>query len=291
MKLLSFAHKGRNSWGVAVDSGVIDGPTLTNQRFLTLRQVLEADALPELAALAAKAKPTLAFADIEFLPVIPDPDNIFCIGLNYEDHRLEAKRDPVGQPTIFMRTRRSQAGHEQPMLLPPESTKFDYEGEIAVIIGKAGRRVSEENAWNCIAGYAPYNDGSIRDWQRHTTQWTPGKNFERTGPFGPWMTTRDEIGDGEVLTLETRLNGTVMQHATTQQLIFSIPRLIAYISSFTTLVPGDVIVTGTPGGVGMARDPQVFMKAGDTVEIEVSKVGVLKNVIVSEVESKGASPK
>ena len=148
-----------------------------------------------------------------------------------------------------------------------------------MIIGKSGRRISQEKSWQHIAGYACYNDGSVRDWQRHTLQWTAGKNFSRTGGFGPWMVTRAEIADGEELTLETRLNGQVMQHATTEQMIHRIPRLINYISAFTTLEAGDVIVTGTPGGVGARRNPPVWMKPGDKVEIEVSKVGVLVNTI------------
>ena len=182
-------------------------------------------------------------------------------------------------PALFVRFAESQVGHNQPIILPPESVQLDYEGEIAVIIGKGGRRISEGESWEHIAGYACYNDGSIRDWQRHTVQWTAGKNFDQTGGFGPYMTTRGEIADGEELTLETRLNGQVMQHATTEMMIHRIPRLINYISTFTTLEPGDVIVTGTPGGVGARRTPPVWMKAGDKVEIEVTKCGTLVNTI------------
>jgi 2-keto-4-pentenoate hydratase/2-oxohepta-3-ene-1,7-dioic acid hydratase in catechol pathway len=192
---------------------------------------------------------------------------------------METGRDKTENPALFIRVAESQVGHNQPIVMPPESTNLDYEGEIAVIIGKSGRRVLQEKSWQHVAGYACYNDGSIRDWQRHTLQWTAGKNFSRTGGFGPWMVTRSEIGDGEELTLETRLNGEVMQHATTGQMIHRIPRLINYISTFTTLEPGDVIVTGTPGGVGARRNPPVWMKPGDKVEIEVSKVGVLVNTI------------
>jgi 2-keto-4-pentenoate hydratase/2-oxohepta-3-ene-1,7-dioic acid hydratase in catechol pathway len=162
---------------------------------------------------------------------------------------------------------------------PRESKMFDYEGEIAVVIGLGGRRIPESDAWRHVVGYACYNDGSVRDWQRHTVQWTAGKNFARTGPFGPWMVTADEIPPGTVLTLVTRLNGTEMQRATTEMMIFTIPRLIDYISTFTELVPGDVIVTGTPGGVGSRRTPPVWMNPGDKVEIDVDKVGVLVNTI------------
>jgi len=214
--------------------------------------------------------------------VITDPGKIICIGHNYEEHRMETQRDKTENPTVFLRVAASQTGHLQPIVLPPESSQLDYEAEIAIVIGKGGRRITEADAWTHIAGYSAYNDGSVRDWQRHTAQFTPGKNFDRTGAFGPWLVTRGEIEDGEELLVESRLNGKVMQHATTALMIFPIPRLIAYCSTFTTLEAGDVIVTGTPGGVGARRTPPVWMKAGDKVEIEVGKVGVLVNTIAAE---------
>ncbi|MBN9425902.1 MAG: fumarylacetoacetate hydrolase family protein [Burkholderiales bacterium] len=278
MKLASFEVGGRASWGVVDGDRAIDMSDL----YPTLRAALAADALPQVRDAAAKRSAGVALDGLRFLPVIPDPGKIVCVGLNYEEHRIESERDPTEKPTLFLRLPESQVGHGQPIIAPPESERLDYEGEIAVVIGRRGRRIDAARAWEYIAGYAPYNDGSIRDWQRHTTQWTPGKNFAATGGFGPWMVTRDEIADGEVLTLETRLNGQVMQHATTDMLIFSIPEQIAYISTFTTLEPGDVIVTGTPGGVGARRTPPVWMKPGDRVEIEVSKVGVLVNSIARE---------
>ena len=180
---------------------------------------------------------------------------------------------------LFLRLAESQVGHQQPILRPRESKNLDYEAEIALVIGRAGRRISQQDSWNHIAGYSCYNDGSVRDWQRHTIQWTAGKNFARTGGFGPWMVTADEIPAGTLLTLSCRLNGERMQHASTEQMIFKIPKLIEYISSFTTLAPGDVIVTGTPGGVGARRNPPVWMKPGDKVEVEIDKVGVLVNTI------------
>ena len=207
---------------------------------------------------------------------------MLCAGLNYDEHVRETRRERTERPTIFMRYAESQLGHEQPILLPPESERLDYEGEIAVVIGRAGRRISEEDAFSHIAGFACYNDGSIRDWQTHTSQWGPGKNFQATGAFGPTLVSADEIGENEALTLETRLNGQVVQHATTDMLIFSIPTLIAYCSTFTRLQPGDVIVTGTPGGVGAKRNPPLFMKDGDVVEVEVSKLGILRNPIRAE---------
>ena len=231
-------------------------------------------------AVAGGAK--VALSEIEFLPVIPDPGKIICVGHNYEAHRVETQRDKTEHPLLFLRVAESQTGHLQPISLPPESSHLDYEGEIAVIIGKPGRRIPRAQAWEHVAGYSAYNEGTLRDWQRHTLQFTAGKNFSRTGGFGPWMVTRGEIADGEELTLQTRLNGEVMQHTTTGLMIFQIPMLIEYISSFTTLQPGDVIVSGTPGGVGAKRAPPVWMKAGDRVEVEVSKVGVLVNTVVAE---------
>jgi 2-keto-4-pentenoate hydratase/2-oxohepta-3-ene-1,7-dioic acid hydratase in catechol pathway len=219
---------------------------------------------------------------VTWLPVIPDPGKIVCVGLNYEEHRQETGRDKTEQPALFLRLAESQVGHRQPILRPRESKNLDYEAEIAVIIGRAGRRISQKDSWDHIAGYSCYNDGSVRDWQRHTIQWTAGKNFARTGGFGPWMVSADEIPAGALLTLSCRLNGERMQHATTEQMIFKIPKLIEYISTFTTLVPGDVIVTGTPGGVGARRNPPVWMKPGDTVEIEIDKVGVLVNSIADD---------
>jgi 2-keto-4-pentenoate hydratase/2-oxohepta-3-ene-1,7-dioic acid hydratase (catechol pathway) len=280
VKLLSFETDNGPSWGICDEGGrVIDGVALTSGRFASLRAVLAAGALDEVARQVRSAAPTLVLADLRLLPVIPDPGRILCIGLNYEEHRRETNREPTGEPTVFLRTAGSQVGHGQPLIVPAESHMLDYEGEIAIIIGRAGRRIAQADAWNHIAGYAPYNDASVRDWQQHTTQWTPGKNFDGTGAFGPWMVTRGEIADGQELTLTTRLNGQVVQQASTAQLIFGIPRLVHYISRFATLQPGDVIVTGTPGGVGFKRNPPLFLKPGDIVEVEVSDVGCLSNPV------------
>jgi len=281
MKLISFSRKGANSFGAVIDEGVVDLGARLNLSDLgaALRQV-GIDAIKELAS---KSPADFALAEIDaFRPVVADPDKILCAGLNYDEHVQETKKQRTERPTIFMRVAASQVGHEQSIILPPESDRLDYEGEIAVVIGKGGRRIAEDQAYQHIAGFACYNDGSIRDWQLHTSQWGPGKNFESTGGFGPTLVTADEIGEKEVLTLETRLNGEVMQHATTDMLIFSIPTLIAYCSSFVTLVPGDVIVTGTPGGVGAKRNPPVFMRDGDVVEVEVSKLGILRNRVRAE---------
>jgi len=213
------------------------------------------------------------------LPVIPNPDKIVCVGLNYHDHVKETGRDLTEKPAIFLRLNDSQVAHGQNIVRPLESHRLDYEGEIAVIIGKGGRRIQEADAWSHIAGYSCYNDGSVRDWQNFTTQWIPGKNFFKTGGFGPWMVTADEIAPNQVMTLSTKLNGQEMQRTTTDMMIHSIPRQLAFISTVIPLKAGDVIVTGTPGGVGNKRTPQVFMKPGDVIEIEVDAIGVLRNGI------------
>jgi 2-keto-4-pentenoate hydratase/2-oxohepta-3-ene-1,7-dioic acid hydratase in catechol pathway len=279
MKLASYLLDGRASYGVVEGNGVIDLGRRIGVRYPDLRAIITANALDEAKRAAAGAKADASFESLTLLPVIPNPDKIVCVGLNYEEHRVETNRDKTENPALFLRLPGSQVGHRQPMPRPRESKMFDYEGEIAVVIGAGGRRIPESDAWRHVVGYACYNDGSVRDWQRHTVQWTAGKNFARTGPFGPWMVTADEIPPNTVLTLVTRLNGTEMQRATTEMMIFKIPRLINYISTFTELVPGDVIVTGTPGGVGSRRTPPVWMNPGDKVEIEIDKVGVLANTI------------
>jgi 2-keto-4-pentenoate hydratase/2-oxohepta-3-ene-1,7-dioic acid hydratase in catechol pathway len=227
----------------------------------------------------AAAVPT---SKVIWLPVIPNPDKILCVGLNYETHRKETGRAEVEHPTIFSRYANSQTGHLQPIVRPRVSTHLDFEGELAVIIGKAGRYISRADAMDHVVGYSCYNDGSIRDFQRHTHQFTPGKNFPDTGAFGPWMMTPDELGPLGELKLETRLNGQIMQEARIKQMIFDIPRQIEYCSTFTRLEPGDVIVSGTPGGVGARREPPLWMKPGDVVEIEVERLGVLRNVVADE---------
>lgn len=282
MKLLNFKLNGVSRWGTLTDEGVIDLMHATNDSIRTLGEALNAFSISQIEELASAQTSRINVKEITYLPVITENKKILCVGLNYEEHRVEANRPKTGEPTLFVRFASSQVGHEAPLILPKESTEFDYEGEIAIVIGVRGRRISEKNAWQHIAGYALYNDGSIRDWQKHTSQWTPGKNFDATASFGPYLVTRGEIADGQVLELTTVLNGQVMQHAKTDQLIFSIPTLIHYISSFCTLEPGDVIVTGTPGGVGFKRVPPVFMKSGDVVEIQGSGLGVLKNSVISE---------
>ena len=221
-----------------------------------------------------------ALADLEYLPTITNPDKILCVGLNYRAHQEETGRGGEAHPTIFVRFAGAQMGHEQPMIRPVESSTLDYEGEIAMEIGTAGRRIPRSDALAHVAGFGIYNDGSVREYQRQTSQFTPGKNFAGTGGFGPWLMTPDEIGDLDAMEITTRLNGEVMQNATADLLVFGFAELIEYCSTFIELVPGDVIVTGTPGGVGVARKPPVFMDEGDVIEVEVAPIGTLRNPVV-----------
>ena len=282
MKLISYRYQDQDSYGAVEGDRVIDLRAVFGARAADLKALIAADLLAEAAQAAAQAKESLPLADVQRLPVIPNPGKIVCVGLNYGEHVRETGRTVTEQPTLFLRVAESQLAHGEDIVLPPESSKLDYEGEIAIVIGRGGRRIPEAEAWQHIAGYACYNDATLRDWQSATPQWTAGKNFFRTGGFGPWLVTRDEIADNQVMTLVTRLNGQEMQRTTTDKLIHSIPRQIAHISSFTPLAPGDVIVTGTPGGVGAKRTPPVWMKSGDVVEVEVDAIGVLCNGVRGE---------
>ncbi len=281
MKFASFKIGSTASWGLVEGDDIADLGALLAERYPDLKSAISADALSEAAEAASKAR-RHALKDICFLPVIPNPDKILCIGLNYEMHRKETGRSEVENPTVFGRFANSQTGHLTNIIRPRVSTDLDFEGELAVVIGKAGRHIKPADAWDHVAGYACYNEGSVRDFQRHTHQFTPGKNFPATGAFGPWMVTRDEIEDLGPLRLQTRLNGQVVQDTTIYQMIFDIPRQIEYCSSFTRLEPGDVIATGTPGGVGSRRNPPLWMKPGDTVEVEIERIGLLRNGIADE---------
>ncbi len=281
MKLISFATQAGPSFGFLSGDGVVDLGRRAGRA--GLRAFLAAGGTATLDRVTRAAAPDLALTDIRLLPVIPDPDKIICVGLNYHDHVQETGRTVTEKPMLFALYPGSQVAHGEPLTRPKVSHDFDYEGELAVIIGVEGRHISEAGALAHIAGYACYNDGSIRDWQRHTSQFLPGKTFAGTGGFGPWMVTADEIPDPTRLTLETRLNGQVVQHTTTDLMITGISSLIAYCSTILPLLPGDVLVTGTPGGVGAKRSPPLWMKPGDTVEVEIPGVGCLRNTIADEI--------
>jgi 2-keto-4-pentenoate hydratase/2-oxohepta-3-ene-1,7-dioic acid hydratase in catechol pathway len=286
MKLLSFVHQGRETWGAVVGDGVVDLGKARPQHaglvdYIASGEYLQAAQHVEGLPVAAK------LADITFLPVIPRSEKIICAVRNYMDHHQEVlaagmQRELSEQPPIFLRVWRSQTPHQGPIVRPRVSDSLDWEGELAVIIGAGGRDIQEADAWTHVAGYSCYNDASVREWQFHAKQIASGKNFESTGGFGPWMVTADEIAPGRELKLETRLNGQVVQSSHTGHMIFSIPRLIAYASTIFTLVPGDVIATGTPAGVGWSKKPPQFMKPGDVVEVEIEAVGLLRNPIVAQ---------
>ncbi len=284
MRLMSFrrggvASQGAPSWGVVEGDAVVD----LAAKAPTLRAALAA-AGGDLAAMAADTAglPRYALSAVAFLPPVPDPDKIICIGLNYLSHILEGGREPPKQPTIFTRWANTQVGHGQPIVRPNASDTLDFEGELAVVIGRPARHVAEADALGYIAGYSCYNDGSVREWQRHSSQFGPGKNFPATGGFGPYLVTPDEAGDVSKASLVTRLNGEEVQRATIDDLVFTIPKLIHYCSTFTQLEPGDVIITGTTGGVGAYRTPPLWMKPGDTVEVEITGVGLLSNPVAQE---------
>lgn len=279
MKFLTYSVGGETSFGLAAIGGVID--LRSRLGVPTLKALIAADGLSRAEAVADEAFDH-AWDDIAFEPVIPEPDKIICIGINYEEHRAETGRPVVAHPTVFTRFFNTQVGHEQPIVRPKVSVTYDFEGELAVIIGKPGRAIPEDRAFDHVAGYACYNDVSVRDFQQHTSQFTPGKNFVATGPFGPFLVTPDEVGPLGEQRIQTRLNGVVVQDAHLNQMIFNVPKLIAYCSIWTELKPGDVIVTGTPGGVGARRDPPLWMKPGDEIVVEIEGVGQLVNRVVEE---------
>lgn len=282
MKLVSFRHAGQDSFGVATDAGIVDLAAFSSDVGSTLKEALARNTLDAISAIARAAERPLAWSEVELLPVIPDPQKILCVGINYLSHVKETGRELPTKPMFFTRFADSQTAHNGPIVRPLASEKLDFEGELAVVIGRTARHVKAADAFGYVAGYSCYNDGSVRDWQKHTIQFIPGKNFPSTGGFGPWLVTPDELGDPSQLSLTTRLNGEVVQQATTDDLIFDIPTLIEYCSTFTELHAGDVIITGTTGGVGAFRQPPLWMKAGDVVEVEISKIGILRNVVVDE---------
>lgn len=282
MKLVSFVTANGPGYGVVKDGGVVDLRRRFGDRLPTLRALLSAGALPEAERIARDTAPDFPLDGLQLAPVIPDPDKIICIGMNYRDHVAEVGRTVTEKPALFARFAGSQVGHLQPLVKPAVSDQFDYEGELAVVIGKQGRHIPASRALEHVAGYSCYNEGSVRDWQRHTSQFLAGKTFASTGAFGPWLVTADGIPDPARLILETRLNRQRVQHTTTDLMITSIPEQIAYISTMLPLLPGDVVVSGTPGGVGLKRSPQLFMRPGDIAEVEISGIGVLRNPVIAE---------
>jgi len=281
MKLITFDAGDGAHVGLVTDAGVVD---LTQHAGVTSLRGLIADGKVADMAAHGNAAADHELDDVTFLPVIPDPEHIWCVGVNYMDHLQEAidaglPRSKSEFPMIFGRYADTMVGHKENLMKAPIVHKLDYECELAVIIGKGGRYIAKEDALSHIAGYSCFNEGSARDWQYHTAQVVPGKNFAKTGGFGPWMVTADEIPDPQVLDISTVLNGQTMQSANTKDMIFDVATVISYVSNISELQPGDVIASGTPSGVGQSREPQVFMQPGDTCEIHIENVGVLVNEI------------
>jgi 2-keto-4-pentenoate hydratase/2-oxohepta-3-ene-1,7-dioic acid hydratase in catechol pathway len=276
MKYASFLNPaGAATWGSVADGTVTDlGPTGAGVAD-SLRAAIEACSLGNPSQAGA---PTYDEDSTTFLPVIPNPDKIICVGTNYAAHQAESGIAPK-IPPIFTRFADTQIGHLQPALMPAESEQFDWEGELAVVIGAEADHVTAGDAWSKVAGVAIYNDLSARDWQRKSGQWTPGKNFPGTGAFGPYFVPVSEFTDIEARKLVTRVNGEVRQKAVLGDMIYDVPKLIEFISTWTVLRPGDVIVTGTPGGVGLFMDPPTFLRDGDVVEVEIDGLGVLRNTV------------
>ena len=274
MRFVSFELKGEPSWGRVEGREIVDLGFAAPDLVAALEQGLDTFATTKGARLPREA--------VWLLPVVPRPRKILCVGHNYEEHRQETGRAKTAHPSIFTRFADTLTGADDPIILPKVSEHLDYEAELAVIIGKGGRHIPEAEAMAHVAGYACFNDASLRDWQWHTQQFIPGKNFPGTGPLGPELVTPDEIADLGAVRVQSFLNGAVMQDSTVDHMIFSIAKIIAYVSAFTPLAPGDVIATGTPGGVGAKRQPPVWMKPGDEIEIRISGVGSLTSRIVAE---------
>lgn len=289
MKLVCFTHGGVTHYGAVKDNGkVVDLGTRLGALYPDIVSFIARDGKAVAEQVVAREPGDFDYDSLDLLPVVPNPGKILCVGLNYHDHVDEANR-AVGnrkvpdRPMIFGRWPESLAAHRKPILRPRISHMFDWEAEMLVVMGReTGRYVKAENALDYVFGYSCFNESCIRDYQRHSSQITPGKNFQNTGSSGPWLVTADEIGDPMNLEISMRLNGEVMQHANTSQMIFSVQKIIEYVTEWTPLKPGDLIVSGTMGGVGFARTPPIFMKPGDIAEVEIERIGVLRNTIEDE---------
>lgn len=279
MRVLSFATGTTESFGVVVGADVAD---LGDEGVRSLRAALATWGPEGLRQRASQPTRRIPLSSIAYLPPITNSDKILCVGLNYYLHAKEAGMAVPERPSIFVRFPGSQVGHDEPVWRPRASAQFDYEAELAVIIGGRGRNIAVDSAMELVFGYSCFAENSVRDYQRHTNQATPGKNFQYSGAFGPWIVTPDESGDPQAMKVIGRLNGVEMQNDSVGNMIFSIPQLIAYASSFLELLPGDVIVTGTPAGVGFTKQPPLYMRSGDTFEVEITGVGVLRNSVIDE---------
>ncbi len=281
MKLASFRVAGHESFGAIVDGGVVELTGRLSGRQQTLRDVLADNALAEAAQIVDGADPDHGLDEIEWRLPIPDPEKIYCVGQNYAEHIREMGMELPDSPSIFSRYPRTFVPHGGRMIMPSDSVQFDYEGEMTVVIGREARHVPEADALDYVAGYTICNDGSVRDWQRRGPQVAPGKNWEASGMLGPWIATADETGDPANMTVVTRVNGEERQHGNTSDLVFSAAYLVSYISTFITLVPGDMITTGSPHGVAAGFDPPKWLKPGDRIEMEISGIGTLSGEVAT----------
>lgn len=285
MRFVSFMRAGVSGVGLAAGGGIVDLGRRLGGGAASLKALLERDLIRE-AGKHAHATPDFALEDVELLPTVPDPGKIICIGVNYPHREQEygdAPAEAPKYPSVFFRVPASLVAHGAPIVKPLESDQLDYEGEIVLVIGRPGRRIPQERALEHVAGLTLMNEGSVRDWLRHAKfNVTPGKNFERSGSLGPWMVPRDEIERIDALRLTTRVNGEIRQDDSVANLIFSFERLIAYVSTFMPLAPGDLIATGTPTGAGARLDPPKFLQPGDVVEVHVPEIGTLRNTVVDE---------
>ncbi|HKS17988.1 MAG TPA: fumarylacetoacetate hydrolase family protein [Bradyrhizobium sp.] len=284
-KFISFSRNGKAGYGLLAESGVVDLSARHGARWPTLREVLDDAALISLADKSAGLSPDFPVGEIRYGIPIPAPEKLICVGVNYPDRNEEYKDGQAApsNPSLFIRFPRSFTGHEQPLIRPPESPQLDYEGEIVIVIGKGGRRIPERDALGHVAAVSLCNEGTIRDWVRHAKfNVTQGKNFDRTGSIGPWLIPYLDESQLADIKLVTRVNGEVRQQDRTSRMIFSFRKIINYISTFATLVPGDVIVTGTPTGAGARFDPPMWLKPGDLVEVEAEGIGILRNPIADE---------
>ena len=284
-RIVGFSRGGRSGYGALVEDGIVDLSARHGSQWPTLREVIEANALASLASLAERLKPDFAANDFGYQIPIPAPEKIICVGVNYPDRNEEYKDGQAApaNPSLFVRFPRSFTGHDRPLIRPPESPQLDYEGEVVIVIGKGGRRIPQAEALNHVAALSLANEGTIRDWVRHAKfNVTQGKNFDRSGSIGPWLVPYVDEAQIADIKIETRVNGEVRQSDRTSRMIFSFRKIINYISTFTTLASGDVIITGTPTGAGARFDPPIWLKPGDVVEVEAEGLGVLRNTIADE---------
>ena len=281
MKIGSYIYKGKTSYGVEVQDGIFDLGSRIGDKYPNLQILIRSFALAEANKLSSGKSPDFSQEDIIFLPLMPDNINIYCAGINYLDHIQETGRTRPEKPTLFLKTYQSMVGHLENLVCPSASEQYDFEGELAVIIGKPGKNIAKDNWEDYVAGYTILMDGSVRDFQKVSVD--QGKNFYHSSSVGPWLVTRDECAsDFSELKLTTRLNSEVMQSSDAGKLCFDVPELISYYSKIVHFQPGDIIATGTPGGVGSRRNPPIWMKKGDQIEVEISGLGTLSNTIIDE---------